>query len=194
MGIGASDAPTIMRENPFRSAENLLAEKLGAIRPPFLNHRMATGIALEPEARDVYCREANLEMEPACVQSARYPWLRASLDGLAKDGSRVIEIKCGRSAYWRTVASGRPPGYYYGQLQHILAITGLPAIDFVCHFPPALPICRTVLRDEPYIDLLLDTEMRFWRRIVQGRDDIALRTKPATRKAEPLCINGAYAA
>jgi putative phage-type endonuclease len=191
LGIGASDAPTVMGENPFKSADALLVEKLSPVRAATLNHRMAMGIALEPEARDHYSRAADVVLEPACVQSTRYPWLRASLDGLSLDGSRVVEIKCGRAAYWRTVAAGRPPGYYYGQLQHILAITGLAAIDFVCHFPPALPICVTVARDESYIERLMSTEKRFWMRLVELREKVGPRN---ARKPDLNCSGETVAA
>ena len=103
------------------------------------------------------------------MQSTQHPWLRASLDGLSADGQRVVEIKCGRGAYWRTAKTGRPPTYYVPQLQHILAITGLPSIDFVCYFPSLKTINLTVERDELYIERLISAERAFWREIEERR-------------------------
>ena len=53
-GIGASDAPAIMSENPWKSATELLREKCGPARDLGLNAAMARGTQLEPEARRRY--------------------------------------------------------------------------------------------------------------------------------------------
>ena len=102
-GIGASDAPSIMEENPWKSAAYLLSEKLGRASDFAGNEAMERGTALEPEARRRYEHLTQSRVEPACVQSTRYPWQRASIDGLAPDGSAVVEIKCGESVYRKTI-------------------------------------------------------------------------------------------
>jgi len=168
-GIGASDAPTIMGENPFSTLGGLLEQKLAAVRTNFETPSMALGVKLEPEARHAYCLHVGADVEPACVQSTQHTWMRASLDGLSADGERVVEIKCGRAAYWRTAKTQRPPSYYMGQLQHILAVTGLPTIDFVCHFPMKTPIFLTVERDEVYIEKLIRAEEKFWSLVLELR-------------------------
>jgi len=99
-----------------------------------------------------------LTFTPVCIQSKIYPWLRASLDGLSYDESRVVEIKCGEGVYRKTYYSRRVPSYYYAQLQHILAITGLPSIDFWCFLPNNPYIHLVVERDNKYIGLLLEAE------------------------------------
>ena len=168
-GIGASDAASILGENPFKTANAVMAEKLSATIETVNTTQVALGVALEPNARQAYCRSSLTAVEPACVQNTEHTWMRASLDGLSADGQRVIEIKCGRAAYWRTATTGRPPAYYVPQLQHILAITGLPRIDFVCHFPPLRAICLTIDRDDAYIARLVETEKEFWRQLVEMR-------------------------
>ncbi|HNX99051.1 MAG TPA: YqaJ viral recombinase family protein, partial [Candidatus Aminicenantes bacterium] len=120
-GVGASDAPAIMGENPWKSAERLLREKLEDRRcPP--NAAMARGTALEPVARRQFERLTGVNVTPACLLSTRSSWLRASVDGLARDGGTVVEIKCGESVYRHSSTTRTVPGYYYGQLQHILAV------------------------------------------------------------------------
>ena len=162
-GIGASDAPTIMGENPWKWADQLRIEKQRPARAEGQNEAMAVGTALEPMARAHYCESAGIIVEPACLHSIEHDWLRASVDGITADGQRVVEIKCGQSAYRKTAASGHAPGYYFGQLQHILAVTGLPAIDFLCYFPPNPPILLEVKRKDDYIEKLLLAEQRFWK-------------------------------
>jgi putative phage-type endonuclease len=168
-GIGASDAPSIIGENPYKTAEEVLRDKTGRRSSVEQNSFMATGTALEPLAREHYCSQTGLRMLPVCVQSTRHTWLKASLDGMTEDRAQVIEIKCGKSAYRQTQMSGKPPRYYFGQLQHILAVTGLPQIDFLCFYPPYQPLCITVPRNDAYICNLLTAEAEFWERVLAVR-------------------------
>jgi putative phage-type endonuclease len=161
-GIGASDASTIMGENRFKSATQLLQEKHGPAQDYGQNVAMARGTELEPEARRLYVAKTGREVRPACLQSTRYDWLRASLDGLTINHDAVVEIKCGQSAY-RTASQTRSvPDYYYGQMQHILAVTGLDSLDFWCYWPGYPALLIPVPRNVAYIERLLNRELEFW--------------------------------
>jgi len=168
-GIGASDAPTIMGENPWKSAAYLLQEKCGGTNTNFKNRDMERGIALEPEARKSYETKVGIRVNPACLQSAKHEWQRASVDGLAADGSAVVEIKCGESVYRKASTSRTVPDYYYGQLQHILAVTHLPSIDFYCYLPGRPEVYLCIPGDDRYIKRLLDAESLFWQKILKNR-------------------------
>ena len=167
-GIGASDAPTIMGENRYKSAAQLLQEKRNPLREVVLNPAMALGNELEPVARARYVARTGREVQPICLQSTRYEWLRASLDGLSEDHDTVVEIKCGQSAYRWASQSGTVPDYYYGQLQHILALTGLASLDFWCYWPAQPEVLIPVARDEDYIAGMLKREEGFWERVQGG--------------------------
>lgn len=168
-GIGASDAPTIMGENPWKSPAQLLKEKCeGKSGSP--NAAMARGTALEPEARKSYESRSGVCVVPACLQSVKHDWLRASVDGLAVNGSTVVEIKCGESVYRKSSTTWKVPDYYVGQLQHILAITHLPSIDFWCYLPGRPEVHLRVARDDGYIQRLLEVEALFWQEIVKKRE------------------------
>ena len=162
-GIGASDAPTIMGENHFKSAAQLLKEKREPARESFQNEAMARGIQLEPEARRRYIVKTGRDVRPACLQSTRHDWLRASLDGFAINHGSVVEIKCGQSVYRKASQSRSVPGYYYGQMQHILTVTGLDSLDFWCYWPGCSELLLPVERDNAYIERLLNKELEFWR-------------------------------
>jgi putative phage-type endonuclease len=86
-GIGASDAPIIMGENPWNRPAQLLSEKIGTTKGFEGNAATARGAALEPEARKLYEASNKVRVSPVCLQSNRYEWQRASVDGLAADGS-----------------------------------------------------------------------------------------------------------
>ena len=167
-GIGASDAPTVMGENRWKSRQQLLYEKRKRIREP-TNEAMRRGAALEPEARSRYQQVTGTTVRPACLQSTEFDWLRASVDGISNDGSSVVEIKCGVKAYERTASSRQVPIYYVGQLQHILAVTGLSEISFWCYLPRRSPVHLLVKRDKLYIDRLLRIEEQFWKELRMGK-------------------------
>ena len=164
-GLGASDASTIMGENRFKNAAQLLQEKRGPARDFGQNAAMARGVELEPEARRRYIVNTGRDVNPACLQSTRYDWLRASLDGFAINHDAVIEIKCGESVYRKASQSRSVPDYYYGQLQHILAVTGLESLDFWCYWPGYPELLIQVGRDNSYIERLLKKELEFWNEI-----------------------------
>ena len=164
-GIGASDASTIMGENRFKSAAELLQEKHGPARDFGQNAAMARGTELEPEARQLYIAKTGRDVRPACLQSTRYDWLRASLDGLAINYDAVVEVKCGQSAYPTASQTHSVPDYYYGQMQHILAVTSLDSLDFWCYWPGYTPVLIPVPRNVSYIERLLKTELEFWNHV-----------------------------
>lgn len=168
-GVGASDAPTIMRNNPWKSIEALLLEKRGLPKSSKPTEAMKRGIELEPEARKYYVRSTARKVQPACLQSTRYEWLRASVDGITANGDWAVEIKCGKSTYRDTLKYAefkKIPPYYYDQVQHILAVTGLEAMDFWCYLPGQTELLVRVDRNNAYIDRLLHTEYRFWTEVL----------------------------
>jgi putative phage-type endonuclease len=163
-GIGSADAATTLGEKQAKSAERLLFEKQ---HPPQTSRRhfvRAQGAALERAARMHYCATVGVTVEPACVQNLARPWQRASLDGLSADGARVVEIKCGHAAYQSAAARRRPSRHHVAQLQHILAVTGLPALDYWCYCPPHAPLRLEVRRDDAFIQRLVIAEETFWKR------------------------------
>lgn len=173
-GIGSADAATILGVNPSGSMEQLLLAKQ-QLPPDSARHfEQARSATRERQARSQYCHAVGITVQPTCVQSLARPWQRASLDGLSADGQRAVEIKCGRSTYDSTAARQRPARHHYPQLQHILAVTGLPHLDYWCYFPPHPPLRLEVRRDEPYIERLLAAEEAFWRRFAGAGDSTAL--------------------
>jgi len=162
LGIGASDAPAVVGENPWKTAAELLLEKRGRPRESVKNAAMLRGTELEPEARRRYILRTARNVQPACLQNSQYGWLRASVDGIAAERDLVVEIKGGESVYRKTSEEGSLPGYYYGQLQHILAVTGLGSIDFWCYLPGLPELLVPVKRDNDYINSLVEAELKFW--------------------------------
>jgi putative phage-type endonuclease len=167
-GIGASDAPIIMGENPWKRVDELLREKRGPARHSIKNEAMNRGTSLEPQARRCYVTRTGNEVKPACLQSNQHVWLRASVDGISTNGNAIVEIKCGESVYRHTAQYRCAPDYYYGQLQHILAVSGLASLDFWCYLPGRPELLTSAARDDKYIERLITAEWNFWNSVQQN--------------------------
>lgn len=167
-GIGASDAPAIMGENPWKSAAQILQDKISMAASGESNEAMRRGTELEPIARKAYVAKRGIEVVPVCIQHKDHPWLRASLDGLSLDCKTVLEIKCGARTFEAAV-DGIVPKHYYGQLQHILMATGLPVIEFWVFSDYDGGILLTVNRDDDYIARLFKAEQKFWNKVERQR-------------------------
>jgi putative phage-type endonuclease len=159
--IGASDAPAIMGENPWKSKKALIEEKLG-IRKQFSgNAATRRGSQLEPEARRIYTSLTNTDINPAVLQSKTYLWQAASVDGINATKGILVEIKCGVKSYEYTEQTNKVPLYYKAQLQHILCVTGFESINYFSYLPGKIPLSIKVFRDEKYIQELISAELEF---------------------------------
>jgi putative phage-type endonuclease len=168
-GIGSSDAAAILGQKPAKSPERIWLEKQHGPKPSGRDSGRSRGVALERAARSHYNEAVGCVVQPRCVQSLARPWQRASLDGLSADGARVVEIKCGLAAHQRATARRRPPCHHYAQLQHILAVTGLPVVDYWCYVPSRPALRLEIRRDDAYIERLLAAEEAFWQRLAAAR-------------------------
>lgn len=170
-GIGSSDAASILGFKPAKTVERLWRDKLQLVSDDRRSFAREQAARLERTARAAYVQALG-PVAPVCVQSTDRPWQRASLDGLSADGERVVEIKCGLAAFERASARRRPPPHHFAQLQHILSVTGLPAIDYWCYVPSRTPLWLEVHRDEPFIQRLLLAEEAFWARCRSAQEPV----------------------
>ena len=159
--IGSSDAPAIMRENPWKSHKALIDEKTGVSKPFSGNAATRRGQILEPEARQKYEDINQISINPAVLQSIKRPWQAASVDGINYSNGAIVEIKCGQKSYEYTACTGKVPAYYFVQLQHILSVTEMQWIDYFSYLPSKAPLRLRVVRDESYIARLLAAEELF---------------------------------
>jgi putative phage-type endonuclease len=122
-GIGASDAPVVMGDAPFRTRRFLWSVKTGLACESAVGPAARRGRALEHAARVAYERDTGIQMEPLCLVHDGLEWMRASLDGLSFDGSIALEIKCPWGSRDQTaLREGRIPTHYYAQVQHQLEV------------------------------------------------------------------------
>lgn len=159
--VGASDAPTIMGENPWTKPTYLMQEKMGLTREFGGNDATREGQRLEEFARRELEKESGLKLPPTIIQDEEYPFLAASLDAISKDFQHLFEIKCGKKAYEHVATTKSVPSYYVAQLQHMLMITGLQVMYFSVYRPSEKLLTLRVEREEKYISKLRKTEIDF---------------------------------
>lgn len=188
-GIGGSDAAAIVGMSPYKTNVRLFEELTGRREPEDISGKdcVIFGHAAEGLIRELFaldypsCRVEHHEWR--ILQSLRWPFLQASLDGELTDrkGRRgVLEIKTTEifQRMNREKWEGRIPDNYYIQVLHYLLVTGY---DF------AVLRARIVSRregavqaqEEDYFieraeveeDLayLLSEEEKFWRYVESGR-------------------------
>src|SRR5271168_4101984 len=167
--IGASDAPVIMGETPFKTPKTLWSMKTGRIQEESVGPAARRGHALERVARRTYERQTGIQMEPLCMVHEGFEWMRASLDGLSFDGSTLLEVKCPLSLRDRASAQeGRIPSHYHAQLQHQLKVSGAERAHY-WSFHGSDGILVEIRPDREYAKRLVEAEIAFWQLVKENR-------------------------
>lgn len=132
--IGGSDAASIVGANPFKTNQQLWAEKTGRSEPADISDKLYVqyGIAAEPLLRALFkidFPEYRIEyVANNMFTNDKYPFAHASLDGWVTDAAgrqgvwecKTTEIKnATMTEKWRD----RIPDNYYIQVLHYLLVT-----------------------------------------------------------------------
>jgi len=163
MGIGASDAPSIMGVG-FKTAEQLLDDKLSG-KEQIVNVAMQRGKDLEEPARQAFMQATGLSVAPAVVVSDDLSWQFASLDGMDMMQEFFVEIKCPGYKDHATAMVGMIPAKYYPQLQHQFSVTGMKK-GYYYSFDGKNGALVEIERDDKYIEELLERERKFFERMM----------------------------
>lgn len=185
-GIGASDAPIIMKASPWKTPFQLWQEKTGRVSskqgPNWAQQR---GINLEPEARSFYELKYGLEMPPTLVVHPTHSFLRASLDGINIEKRTVLEIKCpGKEDHMKAVAQQIPEKYVW-QLVHQLLVTDLDLVHYLSYYEKSGELVE-FKRDKKKEELLFKEVSEFWKCVEKDtppdfidRDFVTIKNKDA---------------
>lgn len=165
--IGASDAPILMRVNKKYPEQDkmtpllLWKQKLGLIENTVNSFAAEYGKNREPYVRSLYEAYKGELFPPKIVFHPTLKYAMASLDGLSLDGERAIEIKCANKEDHEVAKQGKIPEHYYPQVQHQLMCLGIDEMDYVSFNDGDLLVVK-VMRDDDYIDKLIEVEDAFW--------------------------------
>ena len=165
--IGASMAPTIMNENPWKSPLSLW-EDIVFDRKTEETASMKRGRELEPLARDWLNKKWGVEFKPAVVQSIVNGDLIASLDGMYIDKGEpvLVEIKCAGAISHAQAVSGTIPRHYAAQLQHQMNVVGVNKMYYLSYTgDDEDTVVLLAQRNKEYCDVMIREEMTFLQRL-----------------------------
>lgn len=165
MGVGGSDAATIVGLNPYGSLFELWSDKLGLLPPKDDSEAMRQGRDFEAyvarrfeEATGLKTRNCNY-----ILSSPKYTHFQANVDRLIVGEAAGLECKT-TSVYNKTdFAAGDVPPYYYCQCQHYMMVTG------ATHWYLAVLVLNSAFyhykieRNEEDIAALIAAENDFWK-------------------------------
>jgi putative phage-type endonuclease len=161
--IGASEAAIILNLSPWKTPHKLWLEKQELREEQPVNDAMRKGVAYEEEARQAFEKETGLSFFPRVMIHPNHHWMIASLDGMTPDGDKIVEIKVPGKRTLEAAAEGIIEAHYMCQLQHQLAVTGLPfAYFWVWDHDTQMGLCLTAHRDESLIAKIIEEETKFW--------------------------------
>lgn len=174
--LGASDAASIMQINPYKSREQLYAEKTGVERERlFQSDAVKRGKELEPVALDYFNHHYHYNCKPAVFESIEYPFISASMDGWDDVANIAVEIKVPYFEENHQKNCELTPPHYNAQLQHQMFVLNLQSIFFLSYHSK-MPLseevevhCRLVKRDQSFIEKMIAEEIAFWDSIVNNK-------------------------
>jgi len=131
--ITASDMPTVLGENSYKTPLSLLMDKCSANPKPFIgNAATQWGTHYEDIAIEKYSELMNKEvLSFGLLIHPDYDWLGGSPDGITKDGI-LLEVKCPLK---RKIVMGEVPHHYLSQVLLNLEICDLELAHFIEYVP-----------------------------------------------------------
>ena len=163
--IGGSDAGAVVGLNPYKSAYTLWAEKTGKIPEFDGNLTTSVGAYLEEFVAQLFMSENGkaVRRKNRILVNEDYPWACADVDRMVVGEKALLEIKTTNSPIaMKKFKNGEYPEYWYCQMTHYLAVTGLEKA-----YLAVLIECRDfkvfeLNRDEEEINALMEAEKKFW--------------------------------
>ena len=171
--ITASDIPTVLGENAYKTPLSLLIDKCDANPKPFVgNSATKWGTHYEETAIEKYSELRNKQVLAfGLLIHPDYPWLGGSPDGITTDGI-LLEVKCPLK---RKIVMGEVPHHYVSQVLLNLEICDLELAHFIEFIPGnsdedfVINIVE-VKRDREWFAKELPKMKAFWDSVLESRE------------------------
>lgn len=166
-GLGGTDVGAVLGFNPWATQLDIWLSKTGRGDDTKESYPMRRGTYLEPFLLAEYARAtgAIIERPPALLAHPAYPFIRASLDGLAhhRDRTVIVDSKAptwrGRTDWWDE--SKLCPDYIAVQMLAYCAVTGLDEAVLVADVAGEFTTV-TVMRDLAWEERALPLLAAWW--------------------------------
>ena len=172
--ITASDIPTVLGENSYKTPLSLLMDKCSANPKPFVgNSATRWGTHYEDIAIEKYSEIMKKKVLAfGLLIHPLYKWLGGSPDGITTDGI-LLEVKCPLK---RKIIVGEVPHHYLSQVLLNLEICDLEIAHFIEYVPGnsdndyQINIVE-VKRDREWFAKELPKMKKFWDSVVECREN-----------------------
>ncbi len=168
-GIGGSDAAVIFGLSPFMDAFELFAIKRGTAPPKESTEAQEWGLILEKAIREGYSRRTQREVFDAqpMVRNVDLPdFMFANPDGYIRSPDTMnLGVYEGKNFSQFVSLKEGLPEHIWLQVQHNMAVTGFVWAAVAILIGGQRLEIIDVDRDEEAIQLLIDGETEFWRRV-----------------------------
>ncbi len=194
-GIGGSDAPAILGVDPWKSALDVYADKIGIPQDREAGEPALWGKRLEPVLADAYTEETHRKLVNHglhVLQSSERPWQLATIDREiieveGKPGSGVYESKC-TSQLVHSEQSIREelPLNFQIQVQHYLSALNLEWGSIAILLDGRKLLWQDIQRNDAFIEALNKQEAEFWDRVCNRTPPPPEPTEAASRALRRL--------
>lgn len=165
LGIGGSDAGTIMGLNPYKSLYQLWMEKTGQAEAPDLsgNQFVYWGIKNEANISDWFAETTGKKVERCgTLRSISHPFMLANVDRIVVGENAGLEIKTAGVSQYKQWADDNVPDAYYCQCLHYMAVTGADYWYIAVLLGGNESKWKRIERNEEDIKTLIEAEKEFW--------------------------------
>ena len=166
--ITATDAPILLGVSPYATPYKGWQRKLGLIEEQQRNPGMDLGIKNEPIAREAFIKRTNIKMMPCVIESEKYNFIGASLDGLSECGRYILELKYNNAELHEEICKRSTiPDYHQYQMQHqMLSSDGQVEKCLYGSFNNGELSIVEVFPNHTWLSIYLEKAREFWRRVV----------------------------
>lgn len=165
MGIGGSDAGTIVGDNRWKSPYALWLEKTGQLVPEDISDKdpVYWGTTLEDVvAKEFTKRTGKRVRRCGTMQNTTHRWMLANVDRLIIGEQAGLECKTTNAFNYKEWEDDGLPNSYYWQCQHYMMCTGLPMWYIAVLIGGQHYDFKPVPRNEEDIAFLFYKEKDFW--------------------------------
>lgn len=171
-GLGSSDAAVLLGWSPWKTIEQLYAEKLGLWKATFGENQqraMDRGRELEPVIRAWYEKQIGALFPDATAEHPQFGFMRASFDGINmdyknSDGSigRIVEIKAPNKKDHELAKMDSLPEKYEAQVQWLMMVAGVSKASYVSYGTDDTYALVYVSTDKQMQEELIRRARDFW--------------------------------
>lgn len=175
--LTATNAGMLMGFSPYETPFKGWQRKIGLIPEQKSNPAMVRGQKDEPIARKLFIKEYGINMVPTCIESEKYTFFGASLDGLSDCGTMILEVKS-------QIPPSEIPAFHMMQMQHQMLCCDRSDIKayYVSHWN-GVNVTYEVAFDPKWVESYLPKAKQFWENVVFGEPPM-LSKKDYTNRSQ----------